>query len=397
LKFQVQMIISPSELQEKLKFNEQSLQVGVYFHYPFCQKKCPYCHFYSYHGEKKDHDLWRQTIQREINLLAGEMAARMEIDTVYFGGGTPSSLRPEEIEQLLSRLGENFNCNLKEITLEFNPGSHTPKLAGFKQAGINRLSLGAQSFSEKILKILGRLHSVEDIFAAASEARKAGFKNLNLDLMIGLPGEDESTFEANILGIKAIGPEHLSVYMLEELDGVPFKQILEQNPVSEDRLVETYERYQKTLSELGYKQYEISNYSRPGFSCRHNLKYWEYQPVIGFGPSAASHLAFNRWQNVSDLKLWAEAILEGKLNLSELLILSPEAVLKEKLMSGLRLAAGVDWELIKEEYPGLDFFPYEERIRELSAAGCLEMSGSKLRIPSGRFLVTNSILGDLLF
>jgi len=391
------MIITPSELQEKIKINKKNSQVGVYLHYPFCQKKCPYCHFYSYQGEKKDHDFWCQTIQKEIKLLAGEMADKMEIDTVYFGGGTPSSLRPEEIEQLLSRLGENFNCNLKEITLEFNPGSHTPKLAGFKQAGINRLSLGAQSFSEKILRTLGRLHSVEDILVAARQARKAGFKNINLDLMIGLPGEDESTFEANILGIKAIGPEHLSVYMLEELDEVPFKQIYEQNPVSEDRLVETYGRYQKTLSELGYKQYEISNYSQPGFSCRHNLKYWEYQPVIGFGPSAASHLAFNRWQNVSELKLWAEAILQGKLNLSEHLILNPEAALKEKLMSGLRLAAGVDWELIKQEYPSLDFLPYEEKIRELSAAGSLEVSGPRLRIPSGRFLVTNSILGELLF
>ena len=396
MKFQEEMIITPSELKEKIKITQKT-PMGVYFHYPFCQKKCLYCHFYSYQGGEKDHNLWLQTILKEINLLASGKADQMEVDTAYFGGGTPSSLLPEEIELILSRLEENFNCNLEEITLEFNPGSHTQKLAEFKQAGINRLSVGAQSFSGKVLKTLGRLHSVEDIFAAAREARKAGFKNLSLDLMIGLPGEDESTFEANIRGIKTICPEHLSVYMLEELEEVPFKKIWEKSPVSEDKLVETYERYQNILPELGYEQYEISNYSWPGFACRHNLKYWEYQSVIGFGPSAASHLTSNRWQSVADLKLWAEAVLQGKMNLAEHLILSPEATLREKLMSGLRLVAGVDWELIKEEYSSLDFLPYEEKIRELSTAGCLEMAGTRLRIPSDRFLVTNSILSELLF
>jgi oxygen-independent coproporphyrinogen-3 oxidase len=391
------MILSPGQLKEKFKIREKSPRAGLYFHYPFCQKKCPYCHFYSYPGQREDHHLWLAAIQPEISLVAKQVSDLIEIDTAYFGGGTPSGLRPEEIEGLLSSLSENFNCSLEEITLEVNPGSHTRKLAGFKQAGINRLSLGAQSFSEKILKALGRLHSVEDIFAAARQARQAGFKNLNLDLMIGLPGEDESTFEANILGIKTIGPEHLSVYLLEELEEVPFKKVWEENPVPEEELARTYEKYQEWLAQLGYEQYEISNYCRPGFSCRHNLKYWEYQPVIGFGPSAASHLAFLRWQNIPDLKLWSGAILEGQMNLAEFLVLSQESALKEKLMSGLRLAAGVDWELIKEEYSGLDFLSYEEKISELAASGCLEIAGTRLRIPPGRFLVANSILSELLF
>lgn len=391
------MILSPGQLKGKLKIKEKNLKAGAYFHYPFCLKKCPYCHFYSYPGQKEDHLLWLAGIQREISLVAEQLSGLFEIDTVYFGGGTPSGLRPEEIEGLLSSLSKNFNCDLKEITLEFNPETSGRKLLGFKQAGVNRLSFGAQSFSDWLLKSLGRLHSVDAIFEVINQAREAGFTNLNLDLMIGLPGEDAAVFEGNIKGIKITRPEQVAVYMLEELDEVPFKKVWEENPVPEEELARTYENYQAALGQLGYEQYEISNYARPGHACRHNLKYWEYEPVIGFGPSAASHLEFLRWQNVPDLKLWSGAILKGQMNLSEYLVLSQETALKEKLMSGLRLAAGVDWELIKEEYAGLEFLPYEEKIRELAACGSLEITGSRLRLPPGRFLVANLILGELLF
>lgn len=391
------MILSPGQLKGKLKIKEKNLKAGAYFHYPFCLKKCPYCHFYSYPGQEEEHRLWLSGIQQEISLVAEQLSGLFEIETVYFGGGTPSSLRPEEIEGLLSSLSKNFNCDLKEITLEFNPETSGQKLLGFKQAGVNRLSLGAQSFSDWMLKSLGRLHSVDDIFETINQARKAGFTNLNLDLMIGLPGEDTPVFEDNTKGIEITRPEQVAVYMLEELDEVPFKKAWEENPVSEEELAETYENYQTALGQLGYEQYEISNYARQGYACRHNLKYWEYKPVIGFGPSAASHLAFLRWQDIPDLKLWSKAILESQMNLSEYLVLSQETALKEKLMSGLRLAAGVDWGLIKEEYAGLDFSSYEEKITELAANGCLELAGSRLRIPSSRFLVANSILSELLF
>jgi len=391
------MILSPGQLKAKLKIKEKNLKAGAYFHYPFCLKKCPYCHFYSYPGQEEDHLLWLAAIQWEINLVAEQLSGLVEIETVYFGGGTPSSLRPEEIEGLLSSLSKNFNCDLKEITLEFNPETSSQKLLGFKQAGVNRLSLGAQSFSDWMLKSLGRLHSVDDIFETINQARKAGFTNLNLDLMIGLPGEDTPVFEGNMKGIEITRPEQVAVYMLEELDEVPFKKAWEENPVSEEELAETYENYQTALGQVGYEQYEISNYARQGYACRHNLKYWEYKPVIGFGPSAASHLAFLRWQNIPDLKPWSKAILEGQMNLSEYLVLSQETALKEKLMSGLRLAAGVDWGLIKEEYAGLDFSSYEEKITELAANDCLELAGSRLRIPSSQFLVANSILSELLF
>jgi oxygen-independent coproporphyrinogen-3 oxidase len=238
---------------------------------------------------------------------------------------------------------------------------------------------------------------VDDIFETINQARKAGFTDLNLDLMIGLPGEDAAVFEGNIKGIKITRPEQVAVYMLEELDEVPFKKVWDENPVPEEELARTYENYQATLGQLGYEQYEISNYARPGYACRHNLKYWKYEPVIGLGPSSASHLELLRWQNVPDLKLWSEAIFKGQMNLSEYLVLSRESALKEKLMSGLRLAAGIDWELIKKEYSSLDFLPYEEKIRELAACGSLEITGSRLRLPPDRFLVANSILSELLF
>ncbi|HRD02710.1 MAG TPA: radical SAM family heme chaperone HemW [Candidatus Saccharicenans sp.] len=391
------MIIAPSQLQEKIKINEKTLKVGIYFHYPICQKKCPYCHFYSYQGNYEDHELWLAAILKEISLVAGQMSDLVEIDTVYFGGGTPSCLMPEEIDVLLSSLKRNFCCGLEEITLEFNPGDHSEKLPGFRQTGINRLSLGAQSFSEKVLKTLGRLHSVGDILKSVVQARKAGLTNINLDLMIGLPGEDDSAFDANTQGIKAAGPEHLAVYMLEELDEVPFKKVWEENPIAEDQMAETYEKYQTLLLEMGYEQYEISNYARAGYACQHNLKYWEYKPVIGFGPSAASHLGFVRWQNIPDLRLWSEAVLQGQMNLAEYLVLGPEAALKEKLMSGLRLKAGVDRAQIKKEYPGINFMFYEDKIHQLVEAGCLEVTASSIRIPPGRFLIANSILSELLF
>ncbi|MDD8021030.1 MAG: radical SAM family heme chaperone HemW [Acidobacteriota bacterium] len=391
------MIINPVELQNKIRIKEKSRKAGAYFHYPFCPQKCPYCHFYSFSGGKEEQDAWLATIQEEISLLAGELAGLIEIDTVYFGGGTPSSLAPEEIELLLLSLKKNFSSDVKEVTLEFNPENPLEKLQDFKQAGINRLSLGAQSFSDKILESLGRLHSAGDIFESVSQARRAGLTNINLDLMIGLPGEEVSIFRANLQGIKAVQPEHLAVYMLEEIEEVPFKKNWEKNPVPEDDLATTYQKYQDSLWEMNYQQYEISNYARPGYFCQHNLKYWEYKPVVGFGPSAASHLGFVRWQNVPDLKLWSEAITNGQMHLAEYLILSPEAALKEKLMSGLRLAAGINWELIRQEFPKLDFRPYEARIHELTARGSLEKAGPNIRIKASQFLIANSILSELLF
>lgn len=386
-----------SELSNYIHNKQDGETFGLYVHFPFCYARCPYCHFYSLSYEEGRKKIWLRTLEKEIQQAARAVSGQGMVDTLYFGGGTPSLVSPEEIAEIIACLKLNFNLELREVTLECNPEAPAGWLKGWKEAGVTRLSLGLQSLDDKVLRILGRRHSAEAGWKLLEKAREAKFHSLNLDFMTGLPGETEATLEASLKAIREFKPQHVSVYLLEEIESVPFRAIWEKNPVPEEKIVESFESYRVGLKELGYEHYEISNYALSGFACKHNLKYWLYQPFIGLGPSAASHLGRVRWQNISDFKKWREAVEQGFWELEEFLVLDREQMLKEKIAFGLRLRAGLDWRQLRAEFSDLDLSPYEHKISELVRDGRLRFTDHRLCLPEENFLLSNAIISSLIF
>lgn len=375
----------------------QKTEAGLYLHYPFCRQKCSYCHFASYPYQRALHLKWLDAIKKEIGKTATHFSAHLVIDTVYFGGGTPSLLTPDDIKCLLDSIRQNFEVRLQEATIEVNPGAEAGRLTGWLQAGINRLSVGAQSFDPAVLKVLGRDYDPGKTFRLVEEATEAGADNIGLDLMVGVPGESAWTIEVNLEALLKLRPQHVSVYLLEELEKVPFRQVWEKSPVSEEAAAETYETYRLGLEESGWPQYEIANFSRPGYRCRHNLKYWKYQPFLGVGPSASSHLGQFRWTNPTGLESWLSALGTGKPAFSEFVELAPEEAVRECLASGLRLREGISLEELASRFPGVDLSGYEHKLKKLKADGLLQVADGLVRIPPEKFLVSNSIISELVY
>ncbi|MCR4396966.1 MAG: coproporphyrinogen III oxidase family protein [Candidatus Saccharicenans sp.] len=384
-------------IRESLETGREKPKTGLYLHYPFCRSKCAYCHFSSVIFEPALHRKWLSAIEREIEQVAAHLADYLVIDTIYFGGGSPSLLAPEEIMSLLLAVEQNLSAGPEEVTLEVNLAAEPDRVRGWLQTGVTRLSFGAQSFDPVVLEILGRHYRPEQIVRLAEEAGHGSARNINLDLMIGVPGESRKTLEANLQALCQIQADHVSVYLLEELEKVTFRKVWEENPLSDEEVAETYDHYRLKLEEMGWSQYEISNFSRPGFECRHNLKYWRYEPFLGLGPSASSHLGSFRWTNPATLGEWEAAINSGQLELPEFIELTPEAELRESLAFGLRLKEGLSWEDWRRKFPALDFSHLETKLSGLAAAGLLNFQDGWICVPPKNFLVSNYILSELLW
>ncbi|MGB9907595.1 MAG: radical SAM family heme chaperone HemW [Candidatus Saccharicenans sp.] len=384
-------------IKESLEKRRGKSKTGLYLHYPFCQSKCVYCHFSSFVFEPALHRKWLSAIEREIEQVAAHLADYLVIDTIYFGGGSPSLLAPGEVLSLLLALKQNFSACPEEVTLEVNPAAEPDRVQGWLQVGVTRLSFGAQSFDPVVLDILGRNYRPEQIFKLTEKASHGGAQNISLDLMIGVPGESRKTIEANLQALQQIQPHHLSVYLLEELEKVPFQKVWQGNPLSDEEVAETYDHYRLKLEEEGWSQYEISNFSRPGFECRHNLKYWRYEPFLGLGPSASSHLGSFRWTNPAIFGEWEEAINSGQVDLPEFIELTPDAEVRESLAFGLRLKEGISWEDLRRKFPAFDFSELENKLSRLAAAGLLNFQDGRVSVPPNNFLVSNYILSELLW
>lgn len=268
----------------------------IYIHIPFCVKKCAYCDFLSAPSTEEERE-------RYVNLLCEEIAAssvrakEYEVVTVFFGGGTPSILKGEQIERILKVLRESFViAENAEITLEMNPGTVTgEKLEIYKRAGINRLSIGLQSVHNEELKMLGRIHTYEEFLESYHMAREAGFDNMNVDLISAIPGQTVESWKRTLSTILELQPEHISAYSLILEPGTPFYELYAKENDKAEKLLpdedaerQMYRQTRVMLKEAGYERYEISNYSRPGYECRHNLGYWNRVPYLGFGIGAAS-------------------------------------------------------------------------------------------------------------
>ncbi len=372
---------------------EKSQVAGLYIHFPFCGEKCPYCHFYSVPYRPRLADAWLSTLEKEASRLA---LPSLSFDTIYLGGGTPSLISSTAIIELRRCLDENLRLSPQEFTLEANPGITTVHaLKKWKEAGVNRVSLGVQSFDDNVLKLLGRDYTSAGAEAFYGSLRRL-FDNISIDLMIGVPREDKNNATMALKRIRNLQPDHVSLYILENLEGLPFEAVARKYPVDDDSVADQYDELADGLKALGLVHYEISNFARPGKESRHNLKYWHYEPFLGLGPSACSHLGDRRWCNQAELKAWQLSVGEGEKGKSEVVELSPADRVKEAVIFGLRLIDGIELSEFKRRF-GVDIASrYDEVIAGLRSDGLILLEKGWLRIPESKLLVSNQILNRFI-
>ncbi len=327
---------------------------GIYIHIPFCAIKCMYCDFYSIADRE-------ESIPRFVNALISEIqrcqidTTEWEIDTIFIGGGTPSLLEAKQIESILEALAAKYDLSsVKEFTIEANPGE-APKerLRDFRSFGINRISMGVQSLEPKLLKFLTRIHSVEQVFETFENARAVGFENVNCDLIYAIPGQSWEIWERDLNRIIELEPNHISAYTLTLEKGTDLFTLVKNKKVTMPKDGQTGEWFLKTHEMMkmnGYASYEISNFSRSGMECEHNLHYWRIHPYLAFGPSAHGFDGTNRWNNSRSLDQYLQQIESDSSPVSMKETLSEKDRLNELIGFGLRMNEGINLKRIPEKY-----------------------------------------------
>ena len=367
---------------------------GLYVHIPFCSSRCSYCDFATglYQSELVERYVCGLTEEIRTSQYAGE-----NVDTIYFGGGTPSLLATEQLDRILASLHDSFKIAPEaEITLEINPGSATPeKLRAFRSLGVNRASFGAQTFDDAELAKLGRSHNAVDALRTFAELRNADFANVSFDLIAGLPGQTLGGWERNIQQALALAPEHLSFYLLEVHSGTPLAEHIRrgiQPQPDEDLAGVMYEWMLEQALDAGYEHYEISNLCRPGFHSRHNVKYWTAAPYYGFGCSAHSYDGdTRRWSNQRDVLKYVEMVESGASPVVEEQQLSATDVRAEAMFLGLRMMQGVDLRRYRESF-GVDLRDeHADDLDRFCKAGLVELDGDLIRLTRTGALLSNEV------
>jgi len=370
------------------------IAAGLYVHIPFCSSRCSYCDFATglYQSE-----LAERYVQGLVNEIRASQYSGEVVDTIYFGGGTPSLLAPAQLERILASLYERFEIATdSEITLEINPGSATPeKLRAFRSLGINRASFGAQTFDDAELAKLGRSHNVEDVLRTFASLRDAGFANVSFDLIAGLPGQTLEGWQRNINQALELAPEHLSFYLLEVHSGTPLAEHIRRGiqPQPDDDLAGVmYEWMLEQAEAAGYEHYEISNLCRPDFHSRHNVKYWTAAPYYGFGCSSHSYDGeTRRWSNQRDVLKYVELVEIGASAVVEEQQLSSTDVRAEAVFLGMRLMQGVDLRRYRESF-GVDLRDeHADDLDRFCKAGLVELDGDLIRLTRTGALLSNEV------
>jgi oxygen-independent coproporphyrinogen-3 oxidase len=365
---------------------------GVYLHIPFCRSRCSYCDFAT--------DVYRSSgaVERYVAALISEIQnSRIDIesaaDTVYFGGGTPSLLLPQQVERIIEVVRDRFGISVDtEITMEMNPATVTlESLTAYRSLGVNRASFGVQTFDDTALKLLARGHNADDARNTFKLLREAGFDNISLDLIAGLPGQTLGQWEQNLDEALSLSPEHISLYLLEIHQGTPLAEQIRsgrQTRPDEELAAEMYEMMLDRLGAAGYAQYEISNFSLPGRESRHNSKYWTLDPVFGFGVSAHSFDGRERYANERDTAKYVEMISS-----SGFAEIKREAVdlCSEYIFLGLRLDAGIEMEDFRIRF-GVEFVvKYENEIASLLESELVEIDDDRIRLTRFGKLYSNEV------
>jgi putative oxygen-independent coproporphyrinogen III oxidase len=385
--------------------------LGIYVHVPFCSAICNYCNFNRglFDASLKQRYIDALLIEiREAGLKAcatEETSTTVSVaqpvraagDTIYFGGGTPSLLEPEDVARIVGACEQSFDiARDREVTLEANPETvTTSRLRAFREAGVNRVSFGVQSFREDELRRLSRLHTADRARAALAEARDAGFDNVSLDLMMWLPEQRVDQWLESVDAAIALAPEHLSLYLLEVYPNAPLKDDMARarwSQAPDEDAATMYEAAMERLESGGYEQYEISNVARPGRRSRHNIKYWSDGEWIGFGSGAHSTRAGVRSKNVSSTEEYVQRIQTGQLTAVDVRRMTPDEQLGDALFTGLRLNDGIDLEAIGRRY-GVDIWArFGADLAPFLEAGCLSHEGPRLRLTRKGMLLANDVM-----
>ena len=370
------------------------MSLGLYIHVPFCSAICNYC---TFNRGLFDHALKTEYVGAAVKEIQSAGAGDAAADTIFFGGGTPSLLEPEEIGAMIDACRRSFTLAAdSEVTLEANPESVTPgKLAGFRAAGINRLSFGVQSFSDVELQRLSRLHSASRAREAFAIAREAGFDNISIDLMMWLPEQSIEEWLTSVDALIALNPDHASLYLLEIYPNSPLRESMTKSRwavAADDDAADMYLQAMERLDAAGYEQYEISNVARAGQKSRHNLKYWTDGEWIGFGPGAHSTRGGVRWRNVSATPEYIGAVQTGGQLIAERRVLSRQDGIEEALFTRLRLTEGIDVDFVKSRY-GVDVWgQYGEELQRFKEPGLLIYDGRRLKLSRAGMLLANEIM-----
>ena len=383
------------------------MSLGIYVQVPFCQTKCTYCNF---HTGVVARDRYLPYVDAVCHEIAQTNGAAKGADTIYIGGGTPSLLEPSALAKMLDSIYTVSQNEPAEVTLEADPETLSPeKAAQWHGARINRISLGAQSFQDVELRAAGRMHRREDIFRAVDLLRNAGFRNISMDLIAGLPHQTRQSWEDSVSQLLRIYPEHVSIYMLEIDEGSRLgREALAGGArysaaaiPSDDDTADFYDSARQLLKSAGYEHYEISNWALPGRESRHNLKYWRRDPYIGFGAGAHSFDGFLRWGNVHEPDRYARLIEQGASPREQLETITPPIALSEDLFLGLRQLRGADFARIERQYSAEEvlrdrLLTLRQRIETLQMHGLLDFDGTYARIPPEKLTISSEIMAELL-
>ncbi len=374
------------------------MKAGLYIHVPFCRKRCPFCD-YAISTDLGKMDLYLEALEKEMALRSP--AWPDAFDTVYLGGGTPSLLGPGRIGHILEEIRSRFQIATDaEVTLEANPGTLRPgEYQELLDAGVNRLSLGIQSFDDRDLSLLGRDHRAADSLESFRQARKGGFQNLSIDLLYGIPGRPRRRWEAQIERARELGPEHISAYQLDHHSSTPMTRRIERGELrklSQDEARDLFLFTCRRLSEAGYLQYEISSFPRSvEFESLHNRKYWEGAPYLGLGPSAHSYRDPRRSWNASRLRSYLEVLGSGGDPLQKEEVLRPDEKRLERLFLGLRTIRGVDLDSFREEF-GIDLRKIHRSLLEIyQERGLSFFEGGFLKLTPEGLVLADEIAVEL--
>ena len=372
-------------------------KAGIYIHIPFCRARCSYCDFATGTYEGALAERYVAALVEEIKMFAVPVETR-DVDTIFFGGGTPSLLTPAQLARIIEAIHNCFHvADDSEVTMEMNPGTVTPAiLREFRRLGINRASFGAQTFDDCELRRLGRTHTAEDARRTLRDLRDAGFDNVSFDLIAGLPEQTLAAWSRNIEEALALKPSHLSLYLLEVHSGTPLAEQIKRGMWREpdaDLAAAMYELTVARTREAGYEQYEISNFCLPGQESRHNMKYWTGAPFYGFGCSAHSFDGTRaRWSNERDTKAYVELVEGGESPIVETVELDARARGAEAIFLGLRLLErGVDLASHRARFGADVRAEYRDDLQRFTEAGLIEMSGDTMKLTPHGALLSNEV------
>ena len=385
--------------------------IGLYIHIPFCKRKCEYCDFKSYAGKEELVDEYIKWLKYEVKEVGEGNRLDYEnnldklaiVKTIYIGGGTPSLIDSKYINEILEVVKQNYTLeNDLEITIEVNPGTvNQEKLEQYKKSGINRLSIGLQSTHDRLLKKLGRIHNYEEFLNTFELARKVGFENINVDLMLGLPEQSIEDLKESVEEIIKLNPEHISVYSLIVEEGTPFYKKLEENELElpkEEIERKMYWTVKQELEKAGYIHYEISNFAKAGFESKHNLSCWNQEEYIGFGTSAHSYTNNVRYSNIDSMEEYidnfkkeSEAdnfVFHEKQN--------KDSKMKEFMMLGLRKIEGVSIKEFKNRFTLNPIFVYRKELEKLVTEELIEIDGDKIKLTNKGLDLANLVWEEFI-